>query len=235
MPRKKTADALLVQGLLSTSISGLPIILATAVKEYINAEDIVNHASQAFVIETGVGARVADDGTNFIFQNGALAGATEIPSKNAIAGDFSGATALSTKARIVSAGSVISIFWLVAGSVAEPEIVGLTFDVGIRIVANGAGDPVIEFYYVSLSSVLTLLAATASYPIAETALIKIERTGGLFVFSGTTTTLGTVSANISTSLVRNGSSNMFVNVTSQRNLLNAMEYELNEITGYPTS
>ncbi len=74
MPRKRTADALLVQGLLSTGpilgppIPGPPIILASAVKEYINNEDIVNHASQAFAVESANG-RVADTGTKFIVES----------------------------------------------------------------------------------------------------------------------------------------------------------------------
>jgi len=126
---------------------GSPIIVATAVKEYTNGEDIVNHAVQAFAREIG-NARVADDGTDFILENTVVAAGTraEIPSKNDIVGDFSGATAVSMQARIVSAGSAFSSIWLAVGALAEPRNINASDDVFIRVVASGASNPFIPSF-----------------------------------------------------------------------------------------
>jgi len=232
-------QALLVLNALTSGglVAGPPgpqIILATAVKEYVNGEDIVNHTTKAFARETGNG-RVADNGTHFRLENTAFAAGTrtEIPSKNAISGDFSGSTALSIKARVVTASSVFSRLRFAAGLAAEPRNSNGTEDVLMNIFTNGAADPIIEIFYRNLSGVLTLLASTSSYPIAETATMKIERTGGSFVYTASTPTLGTVCVSILQTLVLNGSSNLFANITRVPELNQTEEFEVNEIGGYP--
>ncbi len=228
---RKRASTLLVQGLLSTvpEDTGPPIILATSVKTYVTGEDIVNHPLQAFARLSS--ASVTDNGTHFRFINpGGGTPIAGIPSKNDLVGDFSGGSALSFEGRIVSAGSAISILSFHAGSGAEP--VAASSSAFARIFASISGDPRLEFFYRDLGGTTQSILVSSTYPIAETALIKIERTGGFFVLTGSTPTLGTVCASIAVGSVINGSSPMFANVRRESAVSEADEYEVNRITGY---
>lgn len=236
-PDLKTIYA--VRGQFATIISEVtapPVILATAIKEYANGEDIVNHTAQAFAREI-LNGRVRDTGTKFRLENTSSGGSrVEIPSKNSISGEFSGAAVLSVEeAKIITAGTNITRLWFAAGASAEPRNAATTNDASIDIFASGAGNPIIEMFYRNLGGGLVLLAQTSSYPIAETASLQIERTDSLFVFTVSTPSLGVVSANVSRSLVRNDGSDFFANVHRESGINETDELEVNMIKGYPVS
>lgn len=216
--------------------AGFPVIVGTAVEEYTNGQDITGFESQAIARETGNG-RVAGNGTRFRLENTSLAGGSraEIPSKNSIVGEFEGSFALSVEGRIVTAGASFSRLWLVGGSGSEPSNGSGTNDASIDIFTQMTGDPVIQMFYRNLAGGLILLATTPSYPIAETALMQIERTASFFVLTVSSPSLGIVSANISRALVRNNGLDFFGNVTREPGLSETEEFEVNKLKGYPIS
>lgn len=234
-PQDSALNAVMAGAMGTGKPTGPPVIVATSLKEYANGEDIVGFIPQAFARKT-VNGQVSDNGTKFRLKNTATGNSEAgIPSKNDIVGEFTGALALSVKARIVTAGSSISILHLTTGTTSEPIQGAGAWNIGILLFASGAGNPNILVFYRNTSGGSTQLISTSNYPIAETVAMKIERTDTLFVITLSTPTLGTVVGNVDIALVQNGSANLFENVRRAANVSQPDEYEVNEIAGYPDS
>ncbi len=231
-PKDSALNAVMAGAMGTGSPGGPPVIVATSPIEYTNGQDIAGFITQALARKTANG-RVADDGTDFIIENLVLGGnRAEIPSKKSISGNFTGPNALSMKGRILTSGGTNSILRLTAGPSIEPTS---NWNVLVRVFSSLAGDPLLQAFYKNTGGTATQLASTSNYPIAETATMSISRTGGLFVFTMSTPTLGTIVANIATSSVQNGSADLFGNAGRESLINNTDKYEIKQIGGYPVS